>query len=76
MLRPVQGIQTLLNGKPLRVLTIPMSNAKQNVLKARGIDKMLEEARDDHKENDGVHMRKCTSLLVPRKIARELTMNV
>jgi hypothetical protein len=32
----------------------------QSALKERGIDKMLEEARDDHKENDAVHLQqKC-----------------
>jgi hypothetical protein len=27
-------------------------------LKERGIDKMLEEAREDHKESDAIHMRR------------------
>lgn len=30
----------------------------QSALKERGIDKMLEEARDDHKESDAIHMRR------------------
>ncbi len=51
----------MLDGKCLGVLTrLAMSNGHQKVLKTRGIDRMLEEARDDHKENDAVHMRKCT----------------
>jgi len=30
----------------------------QSALKERGIDKMLEEAREDHKESDQLHMRR------------------
>lgn len=30
----------------------------QGALKERGIDKMLEEAREDHKESDQVYMRR------------------
>ncbi|TVY60876.1 Mitochondrial distribution and morphology protein, partial [Lachnellula suecica] len=34
-----------------------------SALKERGIDKMLEEAREDHKENDAANMRrKCKSM--------------
>ncbi|TVY30854.1 Mitochondrial distribution and morphology protein [Lachnellula hyalina] len=29
-----------------------------NALKERGIDKMLEDAREDHKENDAANMRR------------------
>lgn len=37
---------------------------RQVALQDRGIDKMLEEAREDHRENDAVHMRrKCESSL-------------
>lgn len=35
-----------------------MSNDAQGALKERGIDKMLDEARDDHKENDVLHMKR------------------
>lgn len=28
----------------------------QTALKERGIDKMVEEAREDHKENDALHL--------------------
>ncbi|KAL3426253.1 hypothetical protein PVAG01_03044 [Phlyctema vagabunda] len=36
-----------------------------SALKERGIDKMLEEAREDHKENDAINMRrKCRASLV------------
>jgi hypothetical protein len=30
---------------------------EQKALQARGIDKMLKEARDDNRENDNAHMR-------------------
>lgn len=30
----------------------------QSALKERGIDKMLEEAREDHKESDQLYMRR------------------
>jgi hypothetical protein len=33
------------------------SNRNQKVLKARGIDTMLEEAREDNRENDAQHLR-------------------
>jgi TRIAP1/MDM35 family protein len=33
-------------------------NFEQSALKERGIDKMLEEARADHKDSDEVHMRR------------------
>ncbi len=35
----------------------------QSALKERGIDKMLEEAREDHRENDAANLRrKCECL--------------
>lgn len=34
------------------------ANVSQVALKQRGIDKLLDEAREDNKENDATHMRK------------------
>lgn len=38
------------------------SHAFQKVLKERGIDKMVKEARDDNRENDAEHMRPVSPL--------------
>ncbi|KAG0647166.1 distribution and morphology 35 [Hyphodiscus hymeniophilus] len=35
-----------------------ISDDPKGALKERGIDKMLEEAREDHKDSDAVHMRR------------------
>jgi hypothetical protein len=44
------------------------SDITQGALKERGIDKMLEEARDDHKESDAIHMRRrCECWLIDFK---------
>jgi hypothetical protein len=32
------------------------ANKRQVALKQRGIDKLLEEAREDNKENDAIHL--------------------
>lgn len=43
------------------VPTVLMNNktdAQQVALKERGIDKLLEEAREDNKENDAIHMKR------------------
>lgn len=32
------------------------ANERQVALKQRGIDKLLEEAREDNKENDAIHL--------------------
>lgn len=32
------------------------ANQRQVALKQRGIDKLLEEAREDNKENDAIHL--------------------
>lgn len=50
------------------------AKCRQSALKERGIDKMLEEAREDHKENDAAHLRrKCECLWEDNKIARIMT---
>lgn len=37
-----------------------VAHTKQGALKSRGIDKLLEEAKEDNKENDDTYMgRKC-----------------
>lgn len=33
-----------------------VANQRQVALKERGIDKLLEEAREDNKENDAIHL--------------------
>ncbi|KAF4629015.1 hypothetical protein G7Y89_g9138 [Cudoniella acicularis] len=38
----------------------------QSALKERGIDKMLEEAREDHKENDALNMRRKSGYITAR----------
>jgi len=45
-------------GSALTVLiTFYITDALQVALKERGIDKLLEEAREDAKETDEIHMR-------------------
>lgn len=34
------------------------TDTQQVALKERGIDKLLEEAREDNKENDAIHMKR------------------
>ncbi|KAE8450000.1 hypothetical protein EG329_007139 [Mollisiaceae sp. DMI_Dod_QoI] len=36
----------------------PECNEAKDALREKGIDKMLEEARDDHKENDATNLRR------------------
>ena len=45
------------------------TNIRQGALKERGIDKLLEEAREDNKENDSVYLgkKKCECLASIKK---------
>lgn len=46
-----------------RYLLCKTDTVSQAALKSRGVDKLLEEARDDNRENDAVYLgRKCRSL--------------
>jgi hypothetical protein len=65
MLYSVQGVQQMLRGVycnafSLKDFHLTLMNTKGS-LKARGIDKLLDEAREDNKENDVVYMegKKC-----------------
>lgn len=56
----IPRIQTVLDCQYLHAAR-PMnegSNVVQVALKERGIDKMLEEAREDHRENDAINLRR------------------
>jgi len=54
----VPAIQEMPRGSALTVLlTFYTTDVVQVALKERGIDKLLEEAREDAKETDEIHMR-------------------
>ena len=48
----------MLSGLYTWVLIATGADISKVALKERGIDKMLEDAREDHKESDALHMRR------------------
>lgn len=55
---PFQRLQEMLNSPSLCPFEVTTANDRQTALKERGIDKMLEEAREDHKEHDATNLGK------------------
>lgn len=55
-----------LNTRSTVLLGMACSLASQVALKSRGIDKLLDEAREDNKDNDNAYMgRKCKAITTP-----------